>query len=479
MPGSAAHTFFAIPELFCLLSAHVPQSDLTQCSLVCKEWSRQFQPKLWVNVIFTERFMRLINEVPSPAATALTRNLGHIREVIFPAVNPSHLQLLIQGLPEQLNDTVTEPKSLCTNLRLIYFRTIDSDRLDRLDFISKPLLTLLNNNLRLTYLYVFVDILNIEGFSAALSKLQHLQHLTVHSDSETDYIPEPLLFLRSCLGLPELTELHFESGVEIHWDDGDEATIRRELEAVIHEASVVRFSGRDDAKKIKQVTFPSNCEKRRNPLPLLLLKSNLLDLQECVIPGFGPDASLQEIEQVVREHCSEIKHLEFSDVHEANGPAVRAFIRGCSGLRSFTSLPYNECLEDEPLLVLSELVSWHRTTLEILDIQPVGVSSHYLQEILSCCMQLKRFHAMATDWIGVSSITYWDMSRSDWVCTKLRELYLTVNRWSPERDEQEEVEQTPDGRHLCSDRCRCTSKRAFQQIGRLEMLEVLDISIDR
>ncbi|KAF9943684.1 hypothetical protein BGZ70_005582, partial [Mortierella alpina] len=175
-----------------------------------------------------------MNAVPSPTATALTRNLGHIREVIFPDISPSRLQLLIQGLPNQLNDTVTEPGSRCTHLTRIYLNDLD---LNNVDHIRKPLLTLFNNNLRLTHLDVVHEVFGIAGALTALSKLQHLQHLTVRSTFGCGILPEPLSCLRCWLALPELTELHLGQNVEMYWNDGDEMTVRRQLEAVIHEAS--------------------------------------------------------------------------------------------------------------------------------------------------------------------------------------------------------------------------------------------------
>src|SRR4051812_27020179 len=91
MHGSAAHALFANPELVVLLSTHLPKSDLTQCTLVCKEWSRQLQPKLWANVELNLRFFTLMRAKPSPTATAFTRNLGHIREVSLPYTDRSGL----------------------------------------------------------------------------------------------------------------------------------------------------------------------------------------------------------------------------------------------------------------------------------------------------------------------------------------------------------------------------------------------------
>ncbi|KAF9279216.1 hypothetical protein BGZ68_008060 [Mortierella alpina] len=309
---------------------------------MCKDWSRQVQPRLWKDLIINSHFIELLNMAPSPTATALARNLGHIREVNFHRANQHQLRLLVEGLPEQLGGIVNEPSTVCTNLTRIDLHVVD---FQLIDLMSKPLLTLLDYNPRLTYLNVFIDIFKIDGVTTALSKLRHLQHLTVQSDDQTMDIPEPLLFLRSCLALPELTELHFVDEAEMHWDDGDETTIRRELEAIINEAAITRSSRGTNAKKIKQFTFPSNRGGRWNPLPLPLLKSNMLDLSTFHIPWFGPAANIQEIEQVIREHCPNVKHLVYPSHARDNwdGHSARAVIRGCSGLQSFTSLIFDDC----------------------------------------------------------------------------------------------------------------------------------------
>ncbi|KAF9944741.1 hypothetical protein BGZ70_004377, partial [Mortierella alpina] len=275
--------------------------------------------------------------------------------------------------------------------------------------------------------------------------------------------------------------LHFGVNVEMYWDYDDVTTVRRELEAVIHEASVARFSRSSRAKKIEQLTLPPNFDGYRNPLPFLLFKSNLLNLKKLGIPGFGAEVSMLEIEQVVRDYCPNLRHLEcpsLRSMREGAGQTVCAFIRGCSGLESFMSESVNDALP-----VFLELVSRHHSTLEAIDIRSERVFSRDLQPILSRCKQLKRFWALSDPWIGsISTLAYGDIAQGDWVCTELRELGLTVNRGRPERDasdEQEEWKVGSDGSHVCSDTCRCIPKRAFQQIGRMKNLEVLTIAIDR
>ncbi|KAF9570098.1 hypothetical protein EC968_002268 [Mortierella alpina] len=411
--------------------------------------------------------------------TALIRNLGHIRNVVSACLDQSQLQLLVQGLPNQLGDPIIEPGTLSTNLTRM---DLDVDFCN-LDLISKPLVKLLHHNTRLTYLHVCCDIFEIDGVAEALSQLRHLQHLSI----EANYVPifpEPLVFLRSCLVLPELTELIID--IEMRWYNGDEAITIQEFAATISEATATRFSQNTKAKKIKSLHLPTVEDESRNPLPLLLLRSELLDLETCVIPRFGVAADLREIEQVVRERCLNLKQIECpSSLREGEGPAIRAFIRGCSGLQTFTAISFEDYYDNEPLLILSELVRRHHATLEVFDIySPQCASSRDLQEVLSRCRQLKRFW-LHTNRFSVSSISYRDMSMSDWVCTELRELRLELDRSRPEIDEfneleegDEEEEEGLDDPHACLDSCSCAPKRAFRNIGRLHRLEVLIIGID-
>ncbi|KAF9954711.1 hypothetical protein BGZ72_004350 [Mortierella alpina] len=386
-----------------------------------------------------------------------------------------------EGLPDQLSDAVKEPDTLCINLTRINLFDLD---IDYLHLISGPLLTLLNHNTRLTHLDVTRDIFEIEGVPAALSKLRHLQHLAVHSDHEDIDIQQPLLVLQACLALPELTELNFD-GLEMRWDDGDVIAVRRELEAVIEEAAIARYTRNSNAKKIKLLTLPGNRVGHGNPLPLLLLKSGLLHLETFELPWF--EADIQEVEQVVREHCPNLKHLKYPCIAQEweepaywNSQAARAFISGCTGLRSFDATYFNDALDDEAGLILPELVSRHHSTLEKLFLYGTGqVSSRDLQEVLSRCKQLRRFWVMGIIRGSMSGITFRDISRSDWVCTELRELGITLDRCRCERDPPGELQEERESEdpHVCLD--ADVLKRAFQQIGRLGKLEVLKIDSDR
>ncbi|KAF9570097.1 hypothetical protein EC968_002267 [Mortierella alpina] len=465
MARSATRIFFATPELFSLLSTHLLKPDLAQCSLVCKEWSRQFQPLLWTDLNFNKRFIERLNATPSPTTTALLKNRGHIRKVEFQYLNQPQLQLLFQGHPDQLGDSVEEPGTLCTNLTRIDIKDLGSDNLD---LISEPLVKLLRHNTRLTYLHVPCDIFEIDGVAEALSKLRHLQHLSIDALYEPIF-PEPLVFLRSCLVLPELTELIID--VEMRWYNGDKAITIQELEATITEAAATRFSQSTNAKRIKSMQFPS-AYGSRNPLPLLLLRSDLLDLETCVIPRSELDADSREIEQVVRERCPNLKHLRhLGEPAEWDDPITCAFIRGCSGLWSFTSNSLTGSANGEPLPFLSELVSRHHATLEVLDITPCWVSSRDLQDVLSRCTQLKRFCVVANVSGNIPRINYRDISRNDWVCTELEELGLRLDRSRPER--RASAEQGEEGEGLDD-----ATKHVFQQIGRLKKLTKLAVSLD-
>ncbi|KAF9945586.1 hypothetical protein BGZ72_001201, partial [Mortierella alpina] len=292
----------------------------------------------------------------------------------------------------------------------------------------------------------------------------------------------------SCLALPALTELYFGDFVEMRWDYSDKSTVSRDLKTVIDVASIVRFPRGTSAKKIKSLKLPSNRAGLWNPLPLLLLVSSLLDLERCEIPWFDTGVDIREVEQVVREHCPNLKHLSYPFLAEEweepaswNSQAACAFIRGCTALQSFDSPYFNDHHVDEPRLIIPELVSRHHSTLEVFKlVSPYEVLSCDLQDILSRCKNLKQFWVMReSEEEIIPGIAFKDISRSTWVCSELRELGITLNRCRRERDTSgdlgEEEEQDDPYVWLTAS----TTKRVYQQIGRLEKLEILAIDIDR
>ncbi|KAF9964980.1 hypothetical protein BGZ70_005644 [Mortierella alpina] len=292
--------------------------------------------------------------------------------------------------------------------------------------------------------------------------------------------------------------------MDLNWDEVDENKEKDmpDVETIIKEASIARFSLNPTAAKIKSLRLPSNRFGARNPLPLLLLKSDLLDLETCGIPCFRKDADPKEIEQVVRERCPNLKHLIcpcFRGEREQDGAAVCAFIRGCSGLKSFTAelfsdydaesfdpTYFNDDYSDlDPRHIIAEVRS-HRKTLEVLDLTDcVQVFSEDQQDILNVCHQLKRF--WVTDSYGEGSmvgIESTDVSASYWACSELRELGLVLNLY-PKREDKfdvlkdgtEEDEDWDD--YDLEELVVKGTKQVYTQIGKMEKLEVLALDIDR
>ncbi|KAF9947045.1 hypothetical protein BGZ72_010909 [Mortierella alpina] len=78
----------------------------------------------------------------------------------------------------------------------------------------------------------------------------------------------------------------------------------------------------------------------------------------------------------------------------------------------------------------------------------------------------------------MSGIAFRDISRSDWVCSELRLLGVTLNRCRNGGDafgDLGEEEQQDDPRVWLA---ASTTKRVYQQIGQLGKLEILEIDID-
>ncbi|CAO3566658.1 unnamed protein product [Mortierella alpina] len=473
MVGSTAHSVFATPELVLLVAEHLDLCDLARCYGVCKEWSRQFERILWSNVCLQQRRCNSLKTAPdSPMKAALIRNLPLIRTLKILCVNNPLLQFLTHG-------SADDPSSCCSNLKRFEIEDISCDHLD---LASQHLTTLLDLNHHLTTLEVPFELLDNNAALASLSKLNTLERLSVSSlkDYESEQV---LLFLKACLPLPNLTHLYFD--FDLLW--GDLNRDIRDLKAIIRKAVKARFSRNPRATKITALRLPSKYGDLNNPLPLLLLESNLLDLESCEIPWFDVDENPEKIEQVVRRHCPRLKHLicpSFSG-YDQDGLGVGSFIAGCTGLQSFVSrhfVDHEPESESEPRHIISTLAAQHSDTLEILELTECDqATSADLQAILSRCKRLKRFWVMNSypgdvD-IGIKSA---DILREEWVCTELTELGLTLNRFlgvelvlaHTEAVEEDLVE-------LEYWWLIMTGKSVYSQIGRLAKLETLALDIDK
>ncbi|KAF9966174.1 hypothetical protein BGZ70_003090 [Mortierella alpina] len=278
--------------------------------------------------------------------------------------------------------------------------------------------------------------------------------------------------------------------MEVLWCNRDQDIL--DLTAVVKRATRARFSQNPRATKIRTLQLP--CKRNRehhNPLPLLLLKSDLLNLESCEIPWFGVNTNRKVIERVVRKHCPKLKHLicpSFKD-HELDGQGVNSFVYACTGLQSFTS---NRFVDEEPVTepryILSALAACHSDTLEILELtECYQANSCDQQDILARCKRLKQFWIMNSspgDYnIGIEST---HILKEKWVCIELTKLGPTLNRFPEVDDVFAELEAAEEGAGDLGDweeaerrLLAMASKNVYTQIGRLARLEVLVLSIGK
>ncbi|KAF9966172.1 hypothetical protein BGZ70_003088 [Mortierella alpina] len=482
MPKSAARVVFATPKLFLSLLPHLTPHDLAQCLRVCKGWLHLLEPILWMDFCLEEPHDETLSDTrPSPMKDALIRNLPYIRTVKCSVANVALLQVLTNG-------SSTDSSTPCTQLKRLEIKEFNNTLAD---LTSRYLATLLDLNRCLTQLELPIEFTHAKAVSASLSKLESLQRLTAGHC----WGGEGIVLLENCLPLPSLTQLFID--LDMRWSYYEH---RITLETVIEEASIARFSRDSNAARIKSLQLPSNRNGDGNPLPLLLLKSELLDLEFCEIPWFDREHEPDDLSEVAREHCPNLKHLtcpSFKD-HEDDGNDVAAFIKGCSGLRSFDSDRFSDHdQEGDARRIIWTLAAHHSDTLEVFELTDCHqVFSHDQQAILSRCKQLKRFWVMSsTPYDSNIGITYTDILRGKWVCMELTKLSLTLNRQPLDDDtfgelEDEEGDQEEEGAEEgesaeseSEEDCELrlisiAAKSVYTRIGRLQKLEVLALSID-
>ncbi|KAF9990992.1 hypothetical protein BGZ75_007175 [Mortierella antarctica] len=393
--------------------------------------------------------------------TGLIRNLPHIREIQLSLFHYDLLWELAHGLPQdpQPGNSLIVPSTLCTNLRILVLY-------DTRDIPLPPLVSLLNHNHRLTHLTLpLIDYDIDDAILAAISRLRSLQLL--HFDARGDTIKSSrtiVLLLQACLPLPHLTALFLD--LDMDWDDEVKDSSVPDLEIIVKEASIARFSQNLAASKIRRLQLPTCKERSRNPPLFLMFESNLLDLSYCMIPYFSEDTRPEDVEQMFYDDGEDVRF-------------VRAFIRGCSGLESFDSTYFsdreNGSFPDDYLppgearFIIRELIANHCNTLEEFELLScMQVFSCDQQAVLSRCKRLRRFHVLAHVGDGSAGFEFTDATKSDWVCMELRELAMTLNRHPTHGDGE-----------LDPERMALAAKRFYAQIGRLEKLEELELTIDR
>ncbi|KAF9571680.1 hypothetical protein EC968_000277 [Mortierella alpina] len=472
-PRSAVHTVFATPELAFLISEYLSQHDLAQCARVNKDWMHQHEPYLYTTLCLREPHGLAPS---SPVTRGLIRNLHHLRTVdLCVARDRTVMQELARGLPQcpHSAESALDLNRLCTNVR--QFKFICGFK-HNFDLTQPHLITLLNHNRFLTHLTI--PLINTEvdiAILTAVSELRHLQSLTVVSCESTgrrtiSVHRQASLLLRACLPLPKLSDLKID--LDIIRNDGTNDKGIPDLDTIINEATTTRFSGNPTACKIKALQL-SNCpESERFPLTRPLLKSDLLDLESFTTPSSSWDLNVLSLEQVIREHCPNLKHVRCALLH--GGQNVRAVIRGCSGLKRFTSNDFFSDQDDdyEPRLIIQDLVGYHCDTLEEITLENCNqIFSADIQLILTQCKQLKRLWVQSSYPNGRAGIEFTDLSMSDWACTELKALGLTLNRYP--NDEDSDLDEEDPGLMALD------GERFYRQIGRLGKLEELALDIDR
>ncbi|KAG0371089.1 hypothetical protein BC939DRAFT_25630 [Gamsiella multidivaricata] len=514
-----------IPELHATICEYLSPYDMAQCMATSKRLSRLFTPFFWRDI----RSRKTIKNF-----NGIRRNLHHIRTVDTHRQEHEFLEVLTTGLDEPSASSGSLARNLTGILTSIYSITEDAHK------AAWKIATLLQHNPGLTHLKVSTELLICDGTDPVFKAISKLRHLKCLHLSETYPHLSPVaiahLLLR-CVPLVSLSELQCDFEATDTIEEGHEGTPELLaispliLETILENATELRAAGGSIGSKIKNLSLPRVPNGYTASYLFPILKSDLLELESFEIPNIEENFDAKDLENVVRKHCSKIQHLKYppyydyihdlQDDREYNA-AARAFIRGCTALRSFSSTRFydqdyepedDEDLEDvyylngecyaEPRRVVYTLARRHADTLEELNLPSTGrVYSCDLQAVLSSCRNLKKF---VTSGAGGYGVMFGGITSQEWVCLGLKELDLYLHRGADvqqtleamqreslaageqgpleytELEVSDNMEQDPmDAGELSKRNKREAEARAgkklYEQIGRLSLLE--DLSLD-
>ncbi|KAF9959997.1 hypothetical protein BGZ72_008196 [Mortierella alpina] len=472
---------FDLPELLALIIRLLHPCDIVQCIATSRAMTRAFEPFLYKHFY--------LGKVLHNDTSALSRNRHHLQSIDIRLHNPVYLQALTYGLP---TDESTDKQILCTSLK----------RIALADFSVKanppllPYFTLLNSNDRLTYLQLPGRLLYTTEYPGTslpviLSRLQHLQHLTVGNGLAP--IQPSLDLLITALGLPHLEELYCK--FSIGGGDTPLPLVEQALEDFLaqcrldarqEDAASIGGGGKRRKKtgpKITALQLP--CVMQAEPetflLPLLQL-DHIFDLERFYIPYLGLHGEQrvlrfrQVLKDLMRARFSKLKHLccPSPDLIRSNTITVLEMIWACSGLRSFSGEWFHD--EDsfmERLHITKTLLDQHAETLEVIEFpRCVVLESMDLKAILTRCRRLRRLWVWPSAF-GQSMLEFVDASSEEWVCSGMTELSLSLGR-ATRRFDMPPLGSEEDERAIAHQLAR----KVYVRVGRLRHLTALALGCD-
>ncbi|CAO3566673.1 unnamed protein product [Mortierella alpina] len=453
---------FVNQELAAIVASYMTLADIACAIVICKEWSRQFQPFLWTS--YSSKCSRL-------PVSILARNLHHIRTIELDGrdfryirkriiIHDKAFDEILKALacgeldPEKPSHLLDAAKQWITNLECsshnvaypqvetrtssdlnavesrhssditsvsvsqqsaergvinlkhcnIAFHGLGSEQ-ERLSWCYFQEL-LRNNSNTLTHLQV--KTYGTSNFISpqlipAISLMHRLQHLTIstRTQKETWFMS----LLQACLPLPRLSELYCNFSVDsdghsLRGSTGDDLTDPTEkMKAMLEKAIAARTSDKGSTVvKINAFAFPGPNEDIVLRIVLPLLRSELVAIDTLKAP-------------VVRDD------------------RASSFVRGMTGLKSVRDDGSRSGRDFSAAMIAQDLVRHQGDTLEYLPILEGMRFSHIPQRtLLTSCKKLKRF------WLDIRfrgndvRLRFEDIIGYEWSCLGLRELGLSLDR---------------------------------------------------
>ncbi|KAG0293213.1 hypothetical protein BGZ96_003154 [Linnemannia gamsii] len=508
---SAFSRAFDLPELLRIITSHLQWKDITRLMQTCRKFNEQCSPWFYRHINLSIRYGRGKNILESTsAALALARNVRSIRQLSSelpemallyqcllsfyelyslstasvhlerPAWLPSIDRRVCQfiPIPPMTHLTSLTVKSSSPKLRRSVSFDLPSSKDHHVILAQICWIIMQASNLySLTLECQLEDPQDIRLLSTTLSKLRLLKSfdLSAHSRLKEPFRWGSELFF-SCSPLLENLKLDLKCNLRNTSNDNDKKPPRHNLPELPHRQEPLAYL-------TKLSVWDKGASESEEQLTRVL--QHCPNLQELNIANAHGSIKPETIAKFVGEHCPQIRKLKSAiTTHNANTLLPFSIMSSLpeQQIQEFECMDYDIWLDEK--LVKNAIVRHSKSLTTLVLSGRRNMESKAVGLILTECGTLETFtlvylHERMVEG-DVVSINLEDAAANPWVCTRLKQLELTVACQEVPVDDGVEPYYFRDGPVVLSGLEQenfAQFEALYRNLGSLVELEILDIRI--